>query len=75
MSVEVGAPSDHQLVQRIRRVVDRCGWAAIDAPFGFPLAFSTAVCVWLADELIGDPVAGRPDWLSRRPRGTRSTGA
>lgn len=42
----VGRFSDDQLVGRIASVRDKGGWIGIDAPFGFPVAFTTALEEW-----------------------------
>lgn len=45
-SVEVGRFADEEIAARIRAVNRAGGWAAIDAPFGFPVAFARAVHRW-----------------------------
>ena len=45
-TVRVGNPSDAELIAAISRVRAAGGWVAIDAPFGFPDAFSDAVARW-----------------------------
>lgn len=44
--VSVGQPSNDELRRRIQTVSTTGGWTAIDAPFGFPAAFSRAVGEW-----------------------------
>jgi len=44
--VEVGRFTDDLIARRIKDVRDAGGWAAIDAPFGFPAAFALAVEQW-----------------------------
>lgn len=44
--VEVGRLTDEVLRRRMAAVLASGGWVAIDAPFGFPAAFTTAVRGW-----------------------------
>jgi Protein of unknown function (DUF429) len=63
-SVMVGSPDDDELVDRVRRVVNAGGWVAIDAPFGFPRAFTEAVTAWSADRPVARANLPAPGWLS-----------
>lgn len=54
-SVEVGQFADRDLVARIDAVRAQGGWVAIDAPFGFPAAFTQAVTLWDRDGVIATP--------------------
>src|SRR5438128_1051200 len=45
-TVEVGQFADEVIVGRIRDVRQRGGWISIDAPFGFPAAFTRSVQDW-----------------------------
>lgn len=45
-TVTVGSPSNDELRAHILDVTAAGGWVAIDAPFGFPRAFSRAVAQW-----------------------------
>lgn len=47
-TVEVGQFPDAVIAERIRAVRDDGGWTAIDAPFGFPIAFVRSVHDWRA---------------------------
>jgi Protein of unknown function (DUF429) len=64
VSVMVGSPDDDELLNRIRSVVKTGGWVAIDAPFGFPRAFTEAVAAWSADRPISGAHREPPGWLS-----------
>jgi hypothetical protein len=63
VSVMVGSPDDDGLVDRVRSVVKAGGWVAIDAPFGFPRAFTEAVAAWSADRPIARAHLEAPGWL------------
>ena len=45
-TVDVGRFTDDHIAERIAATQRDRGWAAIDAPFGFPAAFSRAVHQW-----------------------------
>lgn len=45
-SIEVGRFADQDLVARMAAIRAEGGWVAIDAPFGFPAAFTAAVTAW-----------------------------
>lgn len=51
--VTVGAPSNDVLRERMTSVREAGGWTAIDAPFGFPAAFSDAVAEWELSGRVG----------------------
>lgn len=56
LDVDAGHFGDPVLVDRMVEVLDDGGWVGIDAPFGFPGAFTEAVRRWSTDELlIRDP--------------------
>jgi predicted RNase H-like nuclease len=64
VSVMVGSPDDDELVDRVRSAIKTAGWVAIDAPFGFPRAFTEALAAWSADRPIALAHLDTPDWLS-----------
>jgi len=47
--VEVGRFQDGLLLDRVREIRASQGWSSIDAPFGFPAAFSRAVAAWCSE--------------------------
>ena len=61
--VDVGAPTDDELVAHMRRVLDAGGWVAIDAPFGFPRVFTDAVLAWSTDGQVDAAAQPAPSWL------------
>lgn len=59
------------LADRMMKVLDKGGWVGIDAPFGFPNAFTTAVRAWTSKrgrvEIQADsPPSGLPPLVSER---------
>lgn len=66
--VETHKPCPAELVvARIKEVRrKRDGWVAIDAPFGFPVAFTEAIQEWdTTGRVEGDGRSEHPEWLER----------
>lgn len=65
-SAAFGSPSDDDLARRIHKVIESGGWVAIDAPFGFPQAFTDAVATWGTGTPIARIAEPRPEWIGPR---------